>query len=171
MLQGVGWWPVDTAEEAAVRRRRGGRSGEGRKKRDEGGMGVKQHTVEGKVPWQPQESQSGTSPGLTDGQTGLRPAGRLWLLMPAWAYRHINMHSQAHTHTHTCPSTSMKKLQYDGHQESNIANRHRHPQSTNLRIKRIKKMNTTNFLHCFTSVLSCARNRERELSKVICQEE
>ena len=75
---------------------RGGRRGE------EGGMGGEQHTVEGKVPWQPQESQSGTSPGLTDGQTGLRPAGRLWLLMPAWAHTHINVHLQTtHTHKHT----------------------------------------------------------------------
>lgn len=32
MLRGVGRWPVDTAEEAAVRRRRGGRRREGRKK-------------------------------------------------------------------------------------------------------------------------------------------
>lgn len=34
MLRGVGRWPVDTAEEAAVGRRRGGRRGEGRKMRE-----------------------------------------------------------------------------------------------------------------------------------------
>lgn len=39
MLQGVGRWPVDTAEEAAVRRRRGGRRGEVRKKREGGRAG------------------------------------------------------------------------------------------------------------------------------------
>lgn len=33
MLRGVGWWPVDTAEEAAVRRRRGGRRVQGRDRR------------------------------------------------------------------------------------------------------------------------------------------
>ena len=45
----MGQWPTETAEEAAVRSRRGGRSGEGMKRR-EGGMGGDQHTVEGKVP-------------------------------------------------------------------------------------------------------------------------
>lgn len=48
MLQGVGQWPVDTAEEAAVRRR-GKRRG-GRRMDKLGGGGGEQHTVEGKVP-------------------------------------------------------------------------------------------------------------------------
>lgn len=54
MLRGVGWRPVDTAEEAAVRRRRR-RSGrgscgvEGRGEKEAGKEG-EQQTVEGKVP-------------------------------------------------------------------------------------------------------------------------
>ncbi|CAB1416528.1 unnamed protein product [Pleuronectes platessa] len=39
MLRGVGRWPVDTAEEAAVRRRRGGSRGEGRKTMEGGREG------------------------------------------------------------------------------------------------------------------------------------
>lgn len=54
MLQGVGQWPVDTAEEAAVRRRRGRGRGKrrGGRRMDKlgGGGGGEQHTAEGKVP-------------------------------------------------------------------------------------------------------------------------
>lgn len=91
---------------------RGGMSegGGGRDREREREMGGEQHTtVEGKVPRQPQESQSGTSPGLTDGLTGLRPAGTL--LMAARTHQHA--HTEPHTNIYVgiLMNTTLKSTQ------------------------------------------------------------
>lgn len=56
-------------------------------------MWGEQHTVEGKVPWQPQEAQSGTSPGLTDGQTPLDDP-EFTDTSTRWTHKHLYKHGE-----------------------------------------------------------------------------
>lgn len=63
MLREVGWWPVDTAEEAAVRRTSSGRRGKMR----EGGIGRRAAHRGGQSAL---TARSGSSPALTDGRDG-----------------------------------------------------------------------------------------------------